>query len=337
MTGQSLATRILRQLLNLAVVAGLAVLLTWLGIKVYDWQRLRSYQPSVPVADLAVDIRLTKAGRDLFYLADPQLHAFSDLKQVCQSDHHHHTARIQIYGCYYEERIHLLETDNPYFEGRMRVTAAHEILHAAWSELGDQERQTLRQAIDAFVADNQAALDQALEPYGNLPPEQVYDELHAMIGTQFDQLPPFLEDHYRRYFDDRLLIVAFHNQHRQNFDQLTNYASQITKLKEELDQLYASLQQRRASITASEKRMVAWRTTNPDYYNRQVPVHNQLVAEYWRLEADYNAQVDRYEQLIEDHNQLVGKLSIIDREFYRQSEIPSDQDLPDIRESTPVD
>ena len=77
------------------------------------------------------------------------------------------------------------------------------------SALSDEERDNLNGLIQEAYNDNQAELGGLLEPYGLTNADNLtkMSELHSFIGTQIDDLPQNLENHYKLYFKDRQIVL----------------------------------------------------------------------------------------------------------------------------------
>ncbi len=86
----------------------------------------------------------------------------------------------------------------------MPVTAAHEMLHAAYAELAPGQRRRVDQLLDqAFEASADQRLRDTLAEYADAEPGQRHNELHSILPTEVAELSPPLERYYQRYFEDR--------------------------------------------------------------------------------------------------------------------------------------
>ncbi len=87
-----------------------------------------------------------------------------------------------------------------------RCVLTHEMLHAAWFRMSDDERLDLEGEILAFLEE-----EPLLESYAQLSgmheiysEEDLVAEWYAVLGTEVAVLSPELEEHYGRFLEDRL-------------------------------------------------------------------------------------------------------------------------------------
>src|SRR5436190_8606187 len=115
------------------------VLLAFLNYqKLYDWSRLRSYQPPPTVATLAVQDTMTEEAKHLFYVNHPELVGdVGTFRQNCTV-----AEQTIVLGCYQsgETGIYVYDVKDPRLSGVEQVTAAHEMLHGAYERLSAKEK-----------------------------------------------------------------------------------------------------------------------------------------------------------------------------------------------------
>lgn len=183
----------------LAIVAGAVVWVTQNRVEVRDWLFLRNYQPSPQIAQLATDADMNDAGRRLFYRGDPQIVDHEAIKQACGVD---------IIGCTDEnDHIFILAPDKPRDQQEIIVTAAHEMLHMAYRRLNKASLE----AVDPLIqqgAENFGGGDLAKEAARLTDTDQLLDEEHSLLGTEYSPLSPQLESYYSRYFSSRQKVLA---------------------------------------------------------------------------------------------------------------------------------
>lgn len=195
-----------------------------------------------------------------------------------------------VLGCYYEGNVYVYAVTDSRLAGTVEVTAAHEMLHAAYERLSPAERER----VDALVEAQIAAIpedDPVFEDLALYPADQLADEWHSRLATEFADLSPELEAHYARYFDDRAKVVELNTKATALFDQLR---AQIEALVAEVDALD--------------------------------PVLNARIAAYEAAIADYNADVDSFnaraangsfvseQQFLQERNSLVSRGTALDAE-----------------------
>lgn len=225
-----------------------------------DQWRVWQYQPSSDIQALAQRAALSDSGRFYFYLAHPQLETAEQFNQDCR--------RVEqaspILGCYdgASERIHIYRVMHPELDGIKEVTAAHEMLHVAWSRFSQAQRQRLSDLLEAaYQRVKTDDLTERMAYYERAQPGSRANELHSILGTEAAELGEELEQHYRQFFTDRQAVVALH----------AGYTKRFTALAEEADRTASQLETRRRSI---EQRMTEYRQAVAGF-NREVAVFNQ--------------------------------------------------------------
>jgi len=191
----------------------------WLGGVVAG----RVPEPTPEVASLAADMFLTERGRDLFYVARPELLGAAEFAGRCGHGRLAVSADGPI-GCYITvgdaalgpvPSIVVYVPSDPRLRGWALETAAHELLHAAWDDLTHAERTAATPLLEAVVADLDPGDDLHARVAGSVggDPRRRATELFAYVGTQVRPpggLDPALETLYARYVADREALVAVH-------------------------------------------------------------------------------------------------------------------------------
>jgi hypothetical protein len=214
-----------------------------------------------------------------------------------------------VLGCY-DGRIFVLRVDRPDLAPVMIVTAAHEMLHAAWSAMTKaQQRLIVRQLDDFMGTTGDARIEELLTEYEAVQPGSRDTELHSLLGTQVRDLPAPIERYYRRYFTDRSVIVDAFDAYAHVFDDLKGRYDQLDAEAQSLAGELAGLQ---AEIEAAGQE--ADRLTNEidalrdqgriDESNQLVGSQNAAVGRANELANTYNARVDDYNAKIAELNEL---------------------------------
>lgn len=162
-----------------------------------DWWHFRQYSPPDEVAKLAEDAGMNEEGKKLFYRFSPELISRQDLDAQCGD------GRV---GCIEGRKIYLLDHMDTAGYQRNIVSAAHEMLHAAYSRLSEAEKLELERFMEAELGKN--ASDVVSSKLTGYPPEDYYNEAHSFIGSEVLSIDERLETHYRRYFEDRSKSTA---------------------------------------------------------------------------------------------------------------------------------
>ena len=126
---------------GLAIGLLVATALAWfMRQDIYDWYRLRGYQAPSQVAKLATETTMNSDSRRLFYVYRPQLNDRVAFNQNCT-----HDEQTIVLGCYVSNvGIYLFDIHDPRLEGVEQVTAAHELLHAAYDRLNKKKKKLYR-------------------------------------------------------------------------------------------------------------------------------------------------------------------------------------------------
>ena len=165
------------------------------------------------VKDLASDLGLTDKAKEIFYDHSPKIfESGDDLGYLCNKDIQINW-RIRIDGCWSAKtkKIYLLNNDN------LKKTTVHEFLHAIYYDLYIQdELEDINESIDIVFNENNDELKNLIGIYNDLSNHEdhefgglnTYNELHSFIGSEIEEIPKSLEDHYAQFFMDRQKILS---------------------------------------------------------------------------------------------------------------------------------
>lgn len=196
--------------------------LSWLIIffipHVIDTVRAYNFHAPSQITAISERLKLTPRGTDIFYASLPQIDSKTDFNTHCQTQER----TTAILGCFYKDRIYLYDLKNSDLDGMLEVTAAHEMLHAAYQRLTMIERWWLDQRIVAAYdkVKDDVTIKQLMAYYHEAEPGAEIDELHSILGTVIAPLDTELEGYYKRYFQDRAAIVALNEKYNRVFDQI---------------------------------------------------------------------------------------------------------------------
>lgn len=284
-------------LIALVVVFGLAATVWAERQSLYDWARLRDYTPPAEIAQLATDTTMNATTRRLFYVSHPEIDDRSTFRQHCGG----FDEQTSVLGCYVRFKgIFVFDVTDPRLHGVEQVTAAHEMLHAAYDRLNSSERARVdRLTEQAFEQSTDQKLKQTIENYRSHDSSVVPNELHSIIGTEVRELPPELETYYKQYFDNRAQIVDYYDQYEGVFTELKNHADSILR---ELEGLEAEAKQLGGTLEAQQQELRNERS-NVDT-EAEVNVYNAKVNDYNAGVRQYNDIVNRYKALIDEYNSI---------------------------------
>jgi hypothetical protein len=181
---------------------------------------------------------MTDHGEFLFKASHPDVAAADEFNSVCSNLE----AGSGVLGCYLNDSktITLFDITDERLDGMEEVVASHEMLHAAWDRMSEDEHSrisTMLQAEEVKLAGD-ADFVARMELYDRTEPGEHFNELHSIIGTEVPDLAPALEQYYAQYFSDRAALVALHKQSIVVFEQIQ---TQSAALVAELDALNASI------------------------------------------------------------------------------------------------
>jgi hypothetical protein len=261
------------------------------------------------VAAIAAATGMSEEGELIYRASTPEVEDDDDFNEHCSIE------GGAVLGCYYEGNVYVYAVTDERLAGTVEVTAAHEMLHAAYERLSPDERDRIDALVDEAIAaipDDDPTFDD-LELY---PAAQHADEWHSRLGTEFAELSPALEEHFARYFDDRAKVVELHVQATALFNELR---AQIEALVEEIDALDPVLDARIAKFEAAIDRYNAdvdsfnARAENGSFSSQQQFDSERavLVSRGAALDAEgaaLDAEIDRY-------NGLVEQLTALDADY----------------------
>lgn len=191
------------------------------------------YEPEIGMAEIRDELELTSEGRRLFAATRPSLENKESFNTHCTTNN----KDVSLLGCYTGGRIYVYEITDEKLKMANKVTAAHEILHAAWERLSEGERVKVAGLLDELYEEKRAWFDEELEAYAET---ERTEEMWTRAGTKLGELPEELEEYYARYFNNRRKIVQWYD----------DYEAPFLELKLELEQLAAEIERVRQEIEA---------------------------------------------------------------------------------------
>lgn len=306
----------------LAVVA-LASAGTWVLVhpqRVTDQFTVWNFSADATISGYADRSTMTDEGRFLFFASRPEVSPEGEFDAHCSSQ----LEDVGILGCYQhaDKRIYLYDVTDDRLDGIEEVVAAHEMLHAAWDRMSDDEREALGPLLEAAAKtkEDDPEFASTLEYYAKAEPGERLNELHSIIGTEFGELDPALEKHYAQYFTDRAALVELHTTShavfQQQQDAIDDIVAQLDALQAGVDADYATYNagydQLNVDILAFNDRAASGDFQSQSQFNSE---RNALIARQSDLDAFYATIDDRkaqYEALVtqlDDLNAQVDELN----------------------------
>lgn len=270
----------------LAVSIALAVLLLLNRQAILDQISVWQYKPSSDIAQIVPAAGMNAGGEYYFYVSHPSIEDASEFNKKCSR----RETGTAILGCYNGQNIFIYNVTDPRLNGIKEVTAAHEMLHAAYARLGDADKKMVNDLLEKEyekLKNNKLFADR-MAFYDRTEPGERDNELHSIIGTEISPISSELETYYKKYFSDRSKTVALHEKYAAVFNDLQKRGEQIsTRLTE---------------LATSIERDSAQYNTDVAQLNRDISSFNSKAnAGDFASGAEFNAERS---QLVTRANQL---------------------------------
>lgn len=293
----------IRRLLVISII-GIALIL---GVRfaapyVRDWLILRNYEPPRVITQLVSDTTMTNRAERIFFINRPQVLEREAFNQKCQGA----GEQTIILGCYHSPQrgIFVFKVDRPELNGIEQVTAAHEMLHAAYDRLSRSERQRVDGLLNDYYVNQlkDERILRTIELYKKTEPNDLTNEMHSIFGTEIASLPTELEAYYSQYFAKRSAVTDFAAQYQQAFtrrqQQIDDYDAQLAILEQQIKANQAELTRQAEWLGANRTQVQASSDQETiDAYNQRVATYNQLLAQT-------NQLVDRYNAIVANRNAI---------------------------------
>lgn len=276
---------------------------------VLDWSKLRDYQAPATVQTLAGDDTMTAGAQHLFYVNHPDITTGDAFTSHCPSG----SEKTVVLGCYIgnDNGIYIYRVTDSRLQGVEQVTAAHEMLHAAYRRLSDGERSK----VDAMLQDyyqhdlTDQRIKDVIAAYRKSEPNDVVNEMHSVFGTEIANLPPALETYYKQYFADRSKVTAYAAAYEDEFtsrqNQLKAYDTQLSQLKSQIEDGEQSLKSQGTDLNAQNEQLAQ------DQESQNYAAYNALVPSYNAAVSRYHTQANAVRALINQYNDIVSKRNAI--------------------------
>jgi len=289
---------------------------------IIDWWRLRDYEPTARIVSVADRTNMSDLGRKLFYVHDPELLDKNNFQLRCTVGE-----STIVLGCYVSnQRIYLFDVQEVRLDGVIEVTAAHEMLHAGYDRLDLNERDRVDKLLqEAYDRIDSQRLRGIIENYRQRDPSIVNNELHSILGTEYRDLPRDLEEHYSKYFVDRLPVVALAEAYADEFEkreaQIVDFDIQLSKLNGEITRIQAELTLQNTALQNARQKIETLKS-DPESYNRSVTIYNIDVGKYNQDVAKVKTLVDQYNTLVVERNKIaVEERELVEAIDTRESEL----------------
>lgn len=281
--------------------------------QILDHLSVWQYKPTNEIAAFADRTAMSDRGEFLFFASQPSLEGTQVFNDKC--------SRIEkstaILGCYDGSRIYVYDVPNAKLDGIREVTSAHEMLHAAYLRLSEQDRKEVDALVETEYAklSNDSAFAERMAFYARTEPGERDNELHSIIGTEVATVSPALEAHYKKYFDDRSKVVALHTQYASIFAELQlrseGLSTQLTTLAQRIETNSAAYN---VAVNQLNQDIIGFNSrANGGGFSSQAEFNNQrsgLVGRAQALEqqrAAINVDREAYEALREELTSIASE------------------------------
>lgn len=297
----------------LLVIAGVSL---WQHQFIADSVRAWRFTPQDEVAQLADSVMMTDRGRRLFYASHSILQPAAQFNDSCENVE----KTSAVLGCYASRQIFLYDIDSEELAGIKEVTAAHEMLHAAYDRLSSSQRRNVDRLLDiqAEHLRSNEEFQQRIEAYDFESADERYNELHSIIPTEIAVITPELERYYAQYFTDRSRVVALHQQYSGVFQSYQQQAEQMAAaIDRQAAMINAANDSYRRSVQALDSDIAAFnqRAQTPGGFASQAEfdgARSQLMARQSTLEQErqrLTSQIDQYNSLLDEYNGIARHLT----------------------------
>lgn len=276
---------------------------------IYDQWRLSQYDPPARIEQIASKTTMTSDAQKYFYVTHPQIDKQSTFNEHCDIKEY-----SIILGCYNGQNIYLYDIKDKRLSGIVEVTAAHEMLHAAYDRLTSSEQKRVDDmTAAAFKKIDSKRIKRSIAQYEKADPGVVPNELHSILGSEVRDLPSDLEEYYEQYFTNRSAVVALSEDYEQEFSTRENKVAQLDKelarLKATIDANEAQLVIDSGAIESERIRMDGLRASgNTGAYNAAVDGFNAQVSAYNNLVQITTTQIEEYNAKVKERNDLAGEI-----------------------------
>lgn len=218
-------SRILKFLISIVLIGLFTILLINRQL-IIDQINIWQFKPSNEINYISDSISLTPRGKFVFYSGTPSIESTQKFNEVC-GDTEKSTA---ILGCYSRQRIYIYDINDKRLDGIKQVTAAHEMLHAAYDRLSAIEKNKINILLNSEYEKlkNDKRFSSRMALYAKTEPGQRDNELHSIIATESLDINSELETYYSLYFKDRHKIVDLYKNYSTVFIELENRAEQLS-------------------------------------------------------------------------------------------------------------
>lgn len=284
---------------------------------VLDQLTVWSYQPTASIQTLDDRMQFTDKGLFTFYATKPVVSDPGEFNGKCPRQE----AGSPILGCYTtEDRIYVFNVTNVQLDGMKEVTAAHEMLHAAWQRMSDSEQVRVGELLTAaYEKSASTELRERMTYYQRTEPEEITNELHSILGTEVGDVGGELENYYGQYFKDRQAILDLHAKYNTVYQSLYNQADTLytdmqtlsTNIEARSATYDSNVVQLSSDITSFNARANSGDFDSPRQFNIEKAALEKRSS---RLEADRNAiytDIATHNKMYDEYKAIASQIELL--------------------------
>lgn len=292
-----------------------------------DQYVVRNYEPSAEIAALVDGSGMNELGEFYFYSGQPSLDGAEQFNINCAELLNEES---NVLGCY-NGRIYLFDVTDQRIAGIKNVTAAHEMLHAAYDRLSIFDKNYVNELIEKELSQTQDQnVLELVELYADLEPGQEINELHSIFGTESANLSTELEEYYRKYFSDRGKVISENSKYKAVFDDMKSQAEMVEEkmrvLNSEIDilqkQYFVDAEKLNRDIDDFNSRADSgYGFGSEAIFNAE---RNNLIYRQGALKAQLdllNTRIDEYNGYVEELRALGKAVNALSSELNSQSQV----------------
>lgn len=311
-----------KSILQVILSVFLLVIAGWIFVNrqyLVDQVTISRFTPTEQVASLMDRTTMTSDGQRYFLASRPELLEASEFNRSCPTN----SEESIVLGCYVGGRIYLFDINDERLEGVREVTAAHEMLHAAYDRIGSTEKDRVNNLLEEEISTiSDKRIKKLFEMYRKSEPSQLLNEAHSILATEATELSPDLEDYYRTYFADRGKVVGYSRQYESVFDGIKARHAEIIA---ELNSLSSIIERRSEDLNAKNTQLGAdinaynQKAGSPNGFSTQEEADRErakLVERRSRLQQEREEileLIDQAKRLEDEYKVLLGELESLNR------------------------
>ena len=281
---------------------------------IIDQVNVWQFQPTSEVNALAERSGIGGYGNFLYLASKPSLEDSQAFNNVCNRVE----STTSILGCYSNYQIYIYNVTDAKLDGVREVTAAHEMLHAAYLRMSNSEKVK----VDALLEEEYKKLEtdtifsDRMAFYERTEPGQRDNELHSVIGTEVASISPELEAHYKQYFSDRSKVVALNTKYISVFQENQNRASELLAQYNALEasvssrkvQYQTDYQSLENDIQSFNSKVTSGVISNASQYNIQKSYLEARIATLNANRTSIINDIDKQESIRNEYNLVASEI-----------------------------